>query len=59
MKKRIKHKYSFGQSILEYIVVIMVITAALIVVVAYYKRSLQGKYRQAADVFGGGSQYTP
>ena len=58
MPRRLKQK-NVSQSILEYIVVIMVITAALIVVVAYYKRSLQGKYRQAADVFGGGSQYTP
>jgi len=59
MKKRIKNKHNFGQSILEYIVVITVIAATLITIAAYYKRSLQGKYRQAADVFGGGAQYTP
>ncbi|MCX5706982.1 MAG: hypothetical protein NTW13_04940 [Candidatus Omnitrophica bacterium] len=58
MRRSFKRK-NLSQSILEYIVVIIVITAALVAIAAYYKRSLQGKYRQAGDVFGQGSQYTP
>ncbi len=41
----------------EYIAVILVIIAALIVGGVYYQRSLQGRYRQAGDVLGGGLQY--
>ena len=50
---------SRAQSTLEYVVVIGVIAAALIVVGIYYKRAVQGKYRTAADVLGGGDQYAP
>lgn len=52
--RRQNHK---AQSVLEYIVVIGVIAAAFIVAGVYYKRSLQGKYRQAVDVLGGGELY--
>jgi hypothetical protein len=56
MSLRIK---SYGQSILEYIVIIIIVIAVLIVIGVYYRRSLQGKYRQAAEVLGGGELYTP
>ena len=46
-----------AQSFIEYAAVIIVIAAAIIVAGNYYKRSLQGKYRQAADVVGGGELY--
>ncbi|MFA6350432.1 MAG: hypothetical protein WCY12_05880 [Candidatus Omnitrophota bacterium] len=48
-----------AQSIIEYLGIIIVVIAVLIVGGAYYKRSLQGKYKQAGDVLGGGEQYTP
>jgi hypothetical protein len=48
-----------AQSILEYVVVILVIAAALIVIGVYYKRAVQGRYRSAGDVLGGGEQYDP
>jgi len=48
-----------AQSIVEYVAVILVIIAVCITAGIYYQRSLQGKYRQTADVLGGGEQYTP
>jgi Flp pilus assembly pilin Flp len=48
-----------AQSILEYVAVIGIIAAVLIVMGVYYKRAVQGRYRQAGDVFGGGEQYQP
>lgn len=48
-----------GQSILEYVVVVIIIIAVFLSIGVYYKRSLQGKYRQAGDVLGGGSHFTP
>lgn len=48
-----------AQSTLEYIVIIGILVAVLMVIGYYYKRSLQGKYKQAADVFGSGEQYQP
>lgn len=48
-----------AQSSLEYVVVITVIIGVLIAMGTYYKRSLQGRFRQAGDVLGGGEQYTP
>jgi len=50
---------SKAQSIIEYVAIIMVIIAVFIAMGAYYKRSLQARYRQAGDVLGGGEQYTP
>lgn len=47
-----------AQSFLEYTVVILVIIGILIFMGGYYKRSLQGRYRQAGDVLGGGEQHT-
>ncbi len=48
-----------GQSIVEYAVIIIMFIAVFIVMGAYYKRSLQGRYRQAGDMLGGGEQHTP
>jgi len=56
---KIKRLSFNSQAILEYVITIILIIAALIVVGVYYKRSLQARYRQAADVMGGGEQYTP
>ena len=55
---RIKKLTTKAQSIIEYIAVIIVIIAVFIAMGAYYKRTLQARYRQAADVMGGGEQYT-
>jgi Flp pilus assembly pilin Flp len=46
-----------AQTILEYAVVAAVVVAALLAMQSYIKRAIQGKYREAADVFGGGEQY--
>ncbi len=48
-----------AQSIIEYVALIIVIIAVFIAMGAYYKRSLQARYRQAGDVLGAGEQYTP
>ena len=48
-----------GQSFLQYGLLIIVIAAALISMRIYATRSLQERYRQAADVFGQGEQYEP
>jgi hypothetical protein len=48
-----------AQSIVEYVAVILVIIGVFMAMGAYYKRGLQGRYRQAGDVLGGGMQYTP
>ncbi len=46
-----------AQSILEYLVVIIVLIAVFIAMGAYYKRSLQSRYRQAGDAISAGAQY--
>lgn len=46
-----------AQSIIEYIAVVIVIIAAFIAMGVYYKRGLQGRYRQAGDALSVGSQY--
>jgi Flp pilus assembly pilin Flp len=48
-----------AQSIIEYLGIVIVVIAVLIVGGTYYKRSLQGKYKQTGDALGGGEQYTP
>jgi len=52
-------KFSNAQSILEYAVTVIIVIAVFMSIGVYYKRSLQGKYRQAGDALGGGSQFTP
>ncbi|MDD5129215.1 MAG: hypothetical protein PHO40_06175 [Candidatus Omnitrophica bacterium] len=47
---------SKAQSTVEYVAVILVIIAAFIVIGKYYQRNLQGRFRQAGDVIGGGEQ---
>jgi Flp pilus assembly pilin Flp len=56
---RIKRLSLKAQSTIEYVAVILVIIAVFIAAGVYYQRSLQGKYREAADTLGGGEQYTP
>lgn len=46
-----------AQSIIEYAAVIIVIIAVFIAMTAYYKRSLQGRYREAGDALSAGGQY--
>ncbi len=40
-----------------YAILIAILSLALIVMFNYIKRSVQGKYREAGDAFGGGAQY--
>lgn len=42
---------------MEYAVFIVVLAAALMAIRIYFLRAVQEKYRQSADVFGGGDQY--
>jgi hypothetical protein len=53
---RRKELINKGQSIVEYIAVIIVVIAVFIAIWKYYQRGLQGKFRQAGDVIGGGEQ---
>lgn len=48
-----------GQSVLAYTILIIIIASALIAMRTYFLRAVQEKYRQTADVFGGGEQYDP
>jgi len=47
-----------AQSLVELCAVLIVIAAMFIAIGAYYRRTIQARYRQAADVLGGGEQYT-
>ena len=44
---------------LEYVILVAIVVAALVGMAVYFRRSLCGKWRQAADVFGYGRQYKP
>lgn len=48
-----------GQSILDYVSLILIVVAALLIMGYYIRNSLSGKFREAADVFGGGEVYQP
>lgn len=48
-----------AQSIVEYVAIILVLIGILTVMGLFYKRGLQGRYRQAGDVLGGGVLYAP
>lgn len=48
-----------AQSYLVYAVLIAIMVGALIIISRYLARSMQGKYRDTADVYGGGAQYEP
>jgi cobalamin synthase len=52
-------KNNAAQPILEYVVAVIIVVAVFLAMGVYYKRSLQGKYRQAGDILGAGSQFTP
>ena len=45
-----------AQSIIEYVAVIIVLIGVFIAMAAYYKRGLQGRYRQAGDALSDGAQ---
>lgn len=47
---------SKAQSTVEYVAVILVIIAVFIAIGKYYQRNLQGRFRQAGDIIGGGEQ---
>lgn len=55
----IKRNYQKTQGLLEYAVFIAVCAAALIIMFAFMRNTLSGKWREAADVFGKGEQYSP
>ena len=46
-----------GQSLLMYCALIAVVVAVLLAMAPYFKRVVQERYRQSADVFGAGEQY--
>lgn len=48
-----------GQSILDYVFLILIVVAVLLIMGYYVRNSLSGKFREAADVFGGGEVYQP
>jgi len=53
----IKKSNSKAQSIIEYAAAIIMIIGVFLVMGAYYKRSLQGRYREAGDSLSAGAQY--
>ena len=48
-----------SQSILDYVSLIIIVIAVLLIMGYYVRNSLSGKFRQAADTFGGGEVYQP
>jgi Flp pilus assembly pilin Flp len=48
-----------AQSFVEYAALIAIIVAAIVAIVSYMGRSISGRYRDSADVYGGGTQYDP
>lgn len=56
LKVYTKKPLNKAQSIIEYVAVIMVLIAVFIAMGVYYKRSLQGRYRQAGDALSAGAQ---
>ena len=46
-----------GISILEYAILISVLLLALFAMQNYLRRAISHKWREAADVYGGGRQY--
>ena len=49
-------KNSKALSTLEYVIFFIVLAAVAIAMATYFKRSVQGRYRQTGDLFGGGEQ---
>lgn len=52
---RLKNKSA--QSALVYAAIIAIIAFALILMSRYVQRAIQGKHREAGDIFGMGEQY--
>ncbi len=48
-----------AQSTIAYVAMATFLISAMIAVSFYFRRSLQGKYRESVDVFGEGVQYEP
>ncbi len=48
-----------AQMSILYAVLIALLTLAMVAMSRYLMRSVQGKYRDTADVFGSGTQYEP
>ena len=46
-------------SISEYAVIIFIAAAVFVTMGIYVKRAIQGRWRDAADSFGAGMQYSP
>ena len=57
----IKYKYrkNKAQAIIEYVAMIAIVAAAVIGFSVYFKRSMQGQYKNTADTYGGGFLYSP
>lgn len=52
-------RHSRGFLAIEYAFLIAIVVASLIGMSIYLKRSIIGKWREAADTFGFGRQYEP
>ena len=48
-----------AQTFIIYAVLIAILAIAMVTISMYLRRSVQGKYRDSADVFGGEKQYEP
>ena len=53
------NKYIKAQSSFVYVFMFAVIVMAMILMFKQIKRSVQGKYKESADVFSSGAQYDP
>lgn len=42
---------------IEYVAIILILIGVFIAMAAYYKRSLQGKYKEAGDALSAGAQF--
>ena len=54
----LKYTNKKAQAILEYSAVIIIVAVGLVGISSYLKRNLQGRYKQAADVYGDGFLYS-
>jgi len=48
-----------GSLFIEYTVFIVFMATALLLIGMYVQRGISGRWREAADVYGGGRQYQP
>jgi Flp pilus assembly pilin Flp len=54
-----KNKTTRAMSVIEYAVLIAAVAIAVIGMGVFLRRAVSGKWKQAADVFGFGRQYSP